>query len=659
MSLTLLKNSMAVLLLGLLFSCAQQTLSTSEMLKIAGREKLPTQKDYPQAGGVFLYQKMDTRLVFDKQWRAGGEERYHQALLYFDDRADAFLNPVFTLGFKERLVDFSARIIKPNGETVALTEKNIRSLDDPERPETYNGTRRYGFTFADVTPGSILEYRYKIKRFRRPFFNQLWRIQEPLPKLYSSYSIEFPAKFISKKRGWTFTPVNIRLGDAVIKRHTRKNDRMEFKTLSYNWELRDIPALRLEPAMPPYDEAAQYLRIDYKLSDWNKLSGRYWEMLKPFFPPAGNASLKKLAMEAAGDAQTSLQKIENILSFLRNRYRYIGEEMDGYLLPPRDVAELLKQSSVNSRDMTVLTVNLLRALGLEARPALVKTADRGRRTETVPAFDFNRMITLTRDDKGRAIWLDPACAVCPPGEVSPALEGTRPLVFLDNGKSSLEKIPPSRARQNRITREASLNADGNGNVAGTVTLLFRGNCNLRLRNILAKADAGEREKVIRGLLRDDLPGARLEEINSGEPHRATDSLRLSFKLTFKANTESDGQFILPASLFKNRPQLKTFAAGDRQHSLFFPSPFSVKDILKVGYDRRQFEIGDRPRGLSGRQPFGRVRSRLDFGDEGAVSYSIDYDISKRRIDASDYEDFRGLLKNLDSIQNMRLVLKKK
>ena len=659
MSLTLLKNSMAVLLLGLLFSCAQQTLSTSEMLKIAGREKLPTQKDYPQAGGVFLYQKMDTRLVFDKQWRAGGEERYHQALLYFDDRADAFLNPTFTLGFKERLVDFSARIIKPNGETVALTEKNIRSLDDPERPETYNGTRRYGFTFADVTPGSILEYRYKIKRFRRPFFNQVWRIQETLPKLYSSYSIEFPAKFISKKRGWTFTPVNIRLGDAVIKRHTRKNDRMEFKTLSYNWELRDIPALRLEPAMPPYDEAAQYLRIDYKLSDWNKLSGRYWEMLKPFFPPAGNASLKKLAMEAAGDAETSLQKIENILSFLRNRYRYIGEEMDGYLLPPRDVAELLKQSSVNSRDMTVLTVNLLRALGLEARPALVKTADRGRRTETVLAFDFNRMITLTRDDKGRAIWLDPACAVCPPGEVSPALEGTRPLVFLDNGKSSLEKIPPSRARQNRITREASLNADGDGNVAGTVTLLFRGNCNLRLRNILAEAGAGEREKVIRGLLRDDLPGARLEEINSGEPHRAADSLRISFKLTFKANTESDGQFILPASLFKNRPQLKTFAAGDRRHPLFFPSPFSVKDILKVGYDRRQFEIGDRPRGLSGRQPFGRVRSRLDFGDEGAVSYSIDYDISKRRIDASDYEDFRGLLKNLDSIQNMRLVLKKK
>ncbi len=649
-----------LLLTSMFLSCSKQTMDTAKMLKIAGKEKLPVEADYPGAAGVYLYQNFDTRVSFDKEWRATYEERYHQAVLYFNDNAADEVNPFLYLGPKDKLVYFTARTVKPTGEIIERDMESLQAVTETPEFTSVSGARLLRFTFTGMEKGDILEYSFKIKRYRRSVFNQVWSIQSTLPKLYSAYSLEFPQKFISKKRGWTFAPYNIRLPEATIKRHTRKTDKMEIKTFSYSWQLRDIPALVQEPAMPPYDDVAQHMRIHFKYKDWNALSGRYRPLLEPLFEEDNKEALTALARQTAGNSTTDKEKIENIFNYLKTNFRYVPTDLRKNEKPLRLPDEILASRYGDSRDLAILAVNMLRAVGVKAWPALVKTTDQGKLSDKIVSFDFNRMIIMARDAKGKDYWLDSACPYCGLGEVLPGLAGTRPLLLFDDGKSALKRIPGSRMKSNRCSRTMTLSIDDQGNIKGQVSLKLTGNFNLQIRDMFPRQGKDRADKIIAGYLHERFSFKHISNLTYSKPDDAGDTFHIDFSTTFAPlQSESKGVIVINPALFKSDRRLDGFSAESRKFPIVFNAPFNIKDIIKIRFDRKRYKIDSRPTGESMRQPFGHVRSRVDFGEDGTLTYSIEYGISKREIDVSDYEDFRTLLKTLRATQKKRLVLRKK
>ncbi len=661
MSLSLFKYLSPALALWLAFSsCAPQTLDSGQMLKIAGKEKMPVPGDYPGAEGVYLYQNLDTRLVFDKEWRATAEERYHQAIVYFNGESRELLSPELYLGRKDKLVQFTARIVKPGGGVVSFTEEHLKPVAVPAEVAALQNGRHLRLEFTDVVPGAVLEYRYKIKRYRRSIFTQVWRIQSPLPKLYTRYSLEFPVSYLARKKGWTFAPVNTRLREATIKTHTRKTDRLEYKTQSYSWEVRDVPPLIREQAMPPFDDVARYMRIDSKYKNWNQLARRYRELIAPVLEPENKAAIGQLARKIAGDADSKRGQIRLIHHYLREKYSYVPLELGADRLIPRPAEEILAGRHADGKDFSALAVLLLRALDIEAWPALVKTADKGRSPESVVGFDFNQMITLARDEQGKAYWLDFSSAGTPPGRVSPRFEGTRPLVLYPDGKGVFKKIPVSRMKDNRLTREMTLTVDDRGKIAGRVSLTLSGSFNQEIRNRLGRKGNGDTDRLVRDYLRKHFSLGDIGNLTYSDPRETEESFRIGFSTTLApAEGTDNGTLSLNPAPFKTDERLDGFAAADRRFPVVFDTPFSVRDIIKIGFDRKGYAIDRRPTGESMRQPFGHARSRVDFGEDGTLTYTIDYGISRRRIDLSDYEDFRALLQTLRAAHEKRLVLRQR
>ena len=66
---------------------------------------------------------------------------------------------------------------------------------------------------------------------------------------------------------------------------------------------------------------------------------------------------------------------------------------------PHTPEEILKNAYGDCKDMTVMNVVLLRALGIEAYPALLNTLSAGTRINDIVSLDFNRMIAYVKKKK--------------------------------------------------------------------------------------------------------------------------------------------------------------------------------------------------------------------------------------------------------------------
>ena len=641
----------------ILSGCIGKSMDVKEMLETAGLKKLPTQADYPQAGGVFLNEVSDYRISFDKEWRATTEVRFHEAFLYFNSKAEKMLTPVLYLDGKDELVSFEARTIQPNGNIITLDKEDLHRVIVKKDFVSFSDDKSLSFTFPGVEEGAILEYSYKIKRYRRPVFRLTWYIQSSYPKLYTKFGIEFPHLFLSEKHGWSFAPSNIHLDPPNIKNHIRKTGLLEYKTQTYSWELRNIPALHREPSMPPFEDVAQLLRVDYKYESWNQLSKKYWDLVESRFEPSDVDALRTLARDIVGEAKTEKEKIEEIFNYLQNTYRYVAIDIEDSGWIPNHPEDIIRNKYGDCKDMSVMAVTLLRALNIKAYPALVKTTNYGTLNTRVISLDFNHMIVMAETGKGKTYWLDATGNACPLGEVYASLEGAKALVLYPDGHSLLKTIKRSSAQHNRFLRNVFLKLDNTGHLSGQITIKATGNYNLSMRSSLREATAEDMHRIISGYVNSHWPDIEIKNLVYDDPKVPAHDFNIIFDVDMGSfDAGSSDLIVIKPTIFKLDPQLNDFQDTDRQYDVLFQAPFGIKDYVEIQYDPEHFTLNARPKTYHTRAVFGYVNAYPYINAKPhTISYTVDYAITKYRIAAGNYPDFRLLLKNLAKSERQNIV----
>ncbi|MEJ2545341.1 MAG: DUF3857 domain-containing protein [Calditrichaceae bacterium] len=477
-----------------IFGCSSNKFTVSSFLEKSGRSTLPTQSEFPEDGAVYLYENTELKMFFDDKWQASVEKNYHAAILYFNDKAESYLTPIIYLNKEDKLVSFKAKTIKPNGEILELTRNDLHANQISSAEFTDNESVK--FTFPGVESGCVVEYQYSVMRSRIWIHSQRWKIQDIIPKLYTKYAIEFPQDYLNSGHGWNFLPVNINLSAPKIEYHMKRSGMLEYGVAVYSWELENILGMKSESYMPPYEDVAQYLRVDFRYDSWNDLSEKYWKRIKDKFQPQNISDFNKLRKEIVGDATSDAAKIDSIFSYLQTSYRYVSSDIDNSGTIPHDVDEILRNKYGDCKDLSVLGTALLTSARVEAYPALVKTNTKGILRDRVVLFDFNHMIIYTKASDGKEYWLDATGNSCNLGETYPMIEGTKPLVLYNDGRSEFKKIPASKSHENLIFRNLKVNVDSSGNFTGNADILFKGNYNLIVRSGLRSLSKSEMEKAI-------------------------------------------------------------------------------------------------------------------------------------------------------------------
>ena len=98
---------------------------------------------------------------------------------------------------------------------------------------------------------------------------------------------------------------------------------------------------------------------------------------------------------------TPRERVRKIFNHVTRRIRYVGFELGIGGIRPRSAGETYESGMGDCKDITLVLVALLRAAGIDARIALVRTADRGRPDMNVPWVGaFNHAICYVNIDGG-------------------------------------------------------------------------------------------------------------------------------------------------------------------------------------------------------------------------------------------------------------------
>lgn len=121
-----------------------------------------------------------------------------------------------------------------------------------------------------------------------------------------------------------------------------------------------------------------------------------------------DAAIQSIAQQIRSAYPSSQdQQIVAALEYVQSKIRYVGIEIGENSHRPSPASETLARRYGDCKDKVILMISILRALGVEAQPALVSTNKEDAIASYLPTINaFNHVIVhLSR--QGKSVWLDP------------------------------------------------------------------------------------------------------------------------------------------------------------------------------------------------------------------------------------------------------------
>ena len=172
----------------------------------------------------------------------------------------------------------------------------------------------------------------------------------------------------------------------------------------YLWAARDVPPRLLDPDLPDWYDALPTVRVtDY--AAWSAVAS--WAdslfIIPARLPPRLAARVDRIrASESSPESQ-----VVAALRFVQDSIRYVGIEIGANSHRPFPPATVLARGYGDCKDKVLLLLSMLRALGLDARPALVSTTYRDHIREFLPTSSAFDHAIVRVEVGGNAFWVDP------------------------------------------------------------------------------------------------------------------------------------------------------------------------------------------------------------------------------------------------------------
>ncbi|MGA2853143.1 MAG: DUF3857 domain-containing protein [Verrucomicrobiota bacterium] len=309
-------------------------------------------------------------------------------------------------------------------------------------------------------------------------------------------------------------------------------------TITYRWEVNNVPRMFAEPSMPPYQMVLQRLFVS-TTPDWAAVSKWYWNLSKPHLD-ATTPEMKQKVLELTAGAATDMDKIKALFYFVSNQIRYMGivPEKDRPGFEPHDVCITFDKKYGVCRDKAALLVSLLRTAGFNAYPVIISVGSR--KDTLVPDPFFNHAIVGVELEKGRIELMDPTD------------ENTRELLTASDRNQSylvcrpdgdnirLSPIEPPEKNMMQIKTSGILNP--NGVIEAKSELSFEGVNDDAYRNAFSHLKPDDERRFFEQRLKQAVPGLRLKSLKliPADMRDVSASLRAELEFSVDGMTASGG-----------------------------------------------------------------------------------------------------------------------
>lgn len=523
-------------------------------------------KQVPGDPGASAIQLYYANYVDDSQ---GYEFVYHRIKI-LNESGKKYADVEITAGIDLDVGNLKARTIHPDGSIVEFTGKPFNKTIFKGRGIKWNAKT---FTMPEVTVGSIIEYKYKLKNYT----SDTWILQHDLYTVREYLS--FQPRHFGEILSWSGRNIK---------------DPMPVKK-SGGWEVewKNVPAFQTEANMPPeanYKPTVTffYLRDDIASADkfWQEVGKILHDIFDRYI--GNRKEIREAAMAAIGsetDPEKKLRKLYDRAQQIRNlsyeRERTEQERKSEKIKTNENLGDIVKRGYGDSEDITAFFVGMARAAGFDAQLLLASSRSNSFFSSKLLSLgSLGGRVALIKLN-GKDIYLQPGVRFCPYGLMRWPNTSTDALMF-DKKGGTFVTVPPLNSDRSLTHRVATMELTDEGSLKGEIAVEFQGEEALEHRlDALDKDDAGKK-KDLEDELKSWLPGgATVKMVNVQGWEAPNEPLVAKFSVEVVGYASSVGKRLLLPSLLFQPQQKDAFTHAERKYPVYFPYAFTERDRVVI------------------------------------------------------------------------------
>jgi transglutaminase-like putative cysteine protease len=293
----------------------------------------------------------------------------------------------------QKLTYHFIRLIRDGVPAERLDRSQIKLLQREKDMESFlfDGSFTAHCQLEDVRVGDIIEFAYTTEGanpVKKGKFSTTLPTDWYYPVRRAVTRFVYPAQ-----RKLNFRPVNRAIKPSIATDHGMTE---------WLWQEADVPARKPEANIPPDYDPCGWIQASEFVS-WEQVVDWGVSLYQTNDPISGDLQKKIDELRAIKDIE---QRILAALRFVQDEIRYLGIESGMGSHQPSAPSEVLRRRFGDCKDKARLLGTLLRQTGVDATPALVSDAYRGRVADRLPSTGaFDHVILHVRSGAA-TYWLD-------------------------------------------------------------------------------------------------------------------------------------------------------------------------------------------------------------------------------------------------------------
>lgn len=277
---------------------------------------------------------------------------------------------------------------------IATTELKRFKREEELEKLLYSGRETYYLVVNDVKAGDVIDYSYSISGLN-PVFNG--NVDSWVKMGWSVPVLKTYARVLTPKN----QSFNVSLygeSDQVESNVEKHQSHIEYEFFDGRRAYSDLN----EPDQPPWFIEYPYINIT-NYQNWQEVVD--WAL--PHYTIDTQGENFTQVIEKFKNITDVSQQIVAAVKLAQESIRYLGMENGIGSHAPRQPEKVLQQGYGDCKDKSLLLTALLRALGVEANPALVSTVYREHLNEQPSGHSAFDHVIVTFEHQGKQYWIDP------------------------------------------------------------------------------------------------------------------------------------------------------------------------------------------------------------------------------------------------------------
>ncbi len=489
------------------------------------------------------------------------------------------------------------------------------------------------FTFPDVRPGSIIEYKYKSD------FSPTWYFQHRLPTRYSEIEMDY-----FDRRELRYVP--------FIKQPPEKKIGSETNGVVII-ALTDIHSLPVEPylsSIKDNSERVEFYSTNVRINSWRAVVTEL-SMFKPFTNALygrlpGDGEIKKYVR----GLRSTDEKIAYIFDTVRNAMKWDGITS---FYSHSEIDRSWNQKTGNSGEINLVLYHLLKIAGVKAIPMLISTKEHGKIIPANPdPSSFNDMVVYVPIDSNKSYVLDASSKYNQFNTVPIDDLNTYGLTIdFDQEKFKLVTLSNDNTTMQTLFVNANIQADGK--MTGSAQIINYSYSKIKAMNWFNSLG----ERTYRAYLQTGEDGVTVSDLKM--ENTRSDTLPLVQHIEFSANLQgADEKYIYFKPNIFSVVEENPFKSENRYSDidLGYRNNYSITCNYK---EPPGYRVDALPKSITIVMPDQSIVFKRFVAEENGIIL-VRYTVNHKTIEypREEYQDIRSFYKKMYDLLNEQISLKK-